>query len=260
MAGSKKYLGAAILSAQAAARVGSGYVTVASADRESMRGRLFKNPDFLMRDFDPSLLRATLQDEYSAIAIGPGLGKTPAVRRLAWRLIKKLSVLSQPGSLPVVLDADALNAVAEFYKSSDGHLPPSWIMTPHEGELARLLKVSSKEIQLNRQDSVLKARRKFGCTIVLKGDHTLIATESCTWVNTTGNSALAKAGTGDVLTGIIVGLLAQQVPPEEAAKLGVFLHGLQADRWQKSGNDHLSLMASDLIARLPKDIRWLRGN
>jgi ADP-dependent NAD(P)H-hydrate dehydratase len=258
VAGSSKYLGAAILSGQAASRIGSGYVTVAAADGKSLRDHLVRHPDFLVRDFDSSLIRSNLESEYSAIAIGPGLGKKPAVRRLAWRLIRRLSRTAD-GKLPVVLDADALNAVAEYYKPSDGDFPSSWIMTPHEGELSRLLNISAQQIRKDRENSVRMAQKKFGCTVVLKGDRTLIATSKNLWVNTTGNSALAKAGTGDVLTGILVGLLAQQVASEEAAKLAVFLHGLQADRWVKSGNDHLSLTASDLVDRLPKDLFQLRA-
>jgi len=254
VAGSAKYLGAAVLSAQAAARVGSGYVTVAAADGKSLRTYINRNPDFLMRDFDAALFRSDLNIDYSAIALGPGLGEKPAVRRLVWRLIKKLSL----SSIAVVLDADALNAVAQFYNAADGQFPSSWIMTPHEGELGRILKVSAKQIYVNREKYVRMAQAKFGCIVVLKGDRTLIATSANLWINTAGNSALAKAGTGDVLTGIITGLLAQSVPAEEAAKLGVFLHGLQADRWIKAGNDHLSLMASDLISRLPKDMLSLR--
>lgn len=254
VAGSGKYLGAAVLSAQACARTGSGYVTVAAADGRKLRTYIAKNPDFLMCDFDAPLLRSDFAKEYSAISVGPGLGKKPAVRRLIWRLIKKL----RHTSTPVVLDADALNAVAQFYKTSDGHFPSWWIMTPHEAELSRLLKVSAKQIHLNREKYVRIARAKFGCLVILKGDRTLIASQSIVWVNTSGNSSLAKAGTGDVLTGIITGLLAQNVAPEEAAKLGVYLHGLQADRWIKAGNDHLSLLASDLVSRLPKDIFYLR--
>lgn len=230
---------------------------MAAADGKSLRNHLLKHPDFLVRDFDSTLIRSKLESEYSAIAIGPGLGKKPAVRWLAWRLIGKLS-RSADLKLPVVIDADALNAVAENFKASDGKFPSSWIMTPHEGELSRLLNISSQQIRKDREKFVRMAQKKFGCTVVLKGDRTLIATSKDVWVNSTGNSALAKAGTGDVLTGILVGLLAQQVASEEAAKLGVFLHGLQANRWVKSGNDHLSLMASDLVDRLPQDLFQLR--
>jgi hydroxyethylthiazole kinase-like uncharacterized protein yjeF len=254
VAGSGKYIGAAVLAAQACARTGSGYVTIAAADGKTLRTSISRNPDFLIGDFDAALLRSDFAREYSAIALGPGLGKKPAVRRLIWRLIKKLSLTS----MPVVIDADALNAVAQFYKTTDGPFPSWWIMTPHEAELSRLLMVSAKQIHLNRQKYVQIARAKFGCLVILKGDHTLIASQSSLWMNTSGNSALAKAGTGDVLTGIITGLLAQNVAPEEAAKLGVYLHGLQADRWIKAGNDHLSLLASDLVSRLPKDIFYLR--
>lgn len=254
VAGSARYLGAAVLSAQAAARIGSGYVTIAAADGSHLRKFIAKNPDFLMCDFDAAFLQSDLRSQYSAIALGPGLGNKLSVRRLVWRLVKKLSLTS----IPVVLDADAINAVAQFHTKSDGHFPEWWIMTPHEGELARLLKVSAKHIHANREKYVRIAKAKFGCVVVLKGDRTLIASGSRVWRNTSGNSALAKAGTGDVLTGIITGLLAQNVAAEEAAKLGVYLHGLQADRWIKTGNDHLSLMASDLISRLPKDILFLR--
>lgn len=258
VAGSTKYVGAAILSAQAAARLGAGYVTVAAANFKMLRSCLVAHPDFLATEFDPGLVRSVFTQGYSAIAIGPGLGKSPAVRQRVWRLINKLKQARSSDSIPVVIDADALNSVAQYFRTIDGPFPSTWIMTPHEGELARLLKIPSRRIHLNRMKSVRMAQEKFGCTVILKGDQTLVATGSRTWINTTGNSALAKAGTGDVLTGIIVGLLAQQVPPVESAKLGVYLHGLLADRWIKSGNDHLSLMASDLILRLPKDLLWLR--
>ncbi len=261
VAGSEKFAGAAILTATAAARSGAGYVTIAMPHRLILQKSSFEYPDFLLRRFDQGLVKELVSPSkalWTAVAIGPGLGAAPRVRTLTWRLIRILSTESHVTRLPVVLDADALNSVAQFYKPKDGRFPKSWILTPHEAELGRLLQVTAKQVQADREKYLRIALAKFGCIIVLKGDQTLVGFGKKVWRNTTGNSALAKAGTGDVLTGILSGFLSQNVPPLEATKLAVYLHGAIADRWVQTGHDHLSLMASDIVQDLPKAIARLR--
>lgn len=239
VAGSKDMEGAAILAARAAARVGAGYVYIHSKTPTV--------PDFLrmssIKDFDPL--------QFSAVGVGPGFKDSTALNR--W--IKHLEKLRFES---VVLDAEALNFLSET--KSIKKIPSTWIMTPHEGELARLLHVRSSAIRKNRQKFILQAQKKFGCIILLKGAGTLIADAKHLVRINTGNPALSKAGTGDVLTGMITGFLSQKVKPFEAACLGAYVHGLVADLWIKKGHDVLSLMASDLIEGLPEALFKLRKN
>lgn len=241
IAGSKGMYGAAVLTAKGAARVGSGYVYVLTD------GKKFdhcKHPDFLTvvwknRKSIPNPL---------AIAIGPGLGK----KSQTWVYLQWLVKSSADC---VVIDADALNIVA---KKNVSKLPSSWIATPHEGELGRLLNLPSTWIRKNRLKAVRMAQKKLGCIILLKGHHSLLATDSETFEIYSGNAALAKAGTGDVLTGMITGFLAQGLEPKSAALLGAYVHGKIADDWLHAKKDMLSLMASDLINAIPDTLYNLR--
>jgi NAD(P)H-hydrate epimerase len=164
-------------------------------------------------------------------------------------------LLKDPKAKNIVIDADALNICAENKWLS---LPSSWIATPHEGELARLLEVSARSIRKDRISAAGKAQKKLGCVVLLKGHKTLVATSRKIYEIQSGNAALAKAGTGDVLTGMITGFLAQGLSSVEAACLGAFVHGLIADRWVQAGNDPLSLLTSDLLAALPQTLSWIR--
>ncbi|MBX3039086.1 MAG: NAD(P)H-hydrate dehydratase [Bdellovibrionaceae bacterium] len=241
-AGSKTMLGAAILSATAAARVGAGYVYLLPADKNFPHQ---KHPDFLTLGS-----RREIPDvSFSSIAIGPGLPSTP-------HLQKEILWLLKHTSCPVVVDAGALTALASFKKPV--LLPDNWILTPHEGELGRLLSLSGKDVRKDRLGSALKAQKKWGGTLLLKGSGTLIVAEGKVIEITTGNAALAKAGTGDVLTGMIAGFLAQGLSPRQAACLGAFVHGAIADHWIKNKKDVLSLMASDILGEIPFALARLR--
>ena len=137
-------------------------------------------------------------------------------------------------------------------------LPPTWILTPHSGELARLLKVSVEEIERDRFHFASMAAQKFGCLVLLKGFRTVLAThENRFAVITSGNAALAKAGTGDVLSGFIGGLLAQGVGSLQAAGTGAYFHGRIADEWLRTGKDIKSLMPRDLLAMAPECLTLL---
>ncbi len=239
IAGSTGMEGAAVLAARAAARCGAGYVYLLSDSRNLFT----KNPDFLilqnLKNFEPRL--------FSSIAIGPGFkNKSILLKTLKFLILKKIE--------NVVLDAEALSLLAEKKLK----LPPSWILTPHEGELARMLKVSSEEIRLNRKKYALQAQKVFGCIVVLKGSGTLVADSDRIVQISSGNPSLGKAGTGDVLTGMIAGFLSQKVPAFEAACLAAFIHGFIADQWLQKGSDVLSLMASDLIEQLPQTLKYFR--
>jgi NAD(P)H-hydrate epimerase len=199
----------------------------------------------------PEILTARADSEklwskrkWTAAAVGPGLGvndKTEAI-------IKKLMAIEEA---PVVADADAITVIAErkLYP-----LPKHWILTPHAGELSRLIGVPAKEIEQDRFRYVEEAQKKAGCIVLLKGFRTVIAdsgVEKKRSVILSGNSSLAKAGTGDVLTGLIAGLLAQKMTPWKAANCGAFIHGKLADEWLRAGGDRRSLQASDLREMLP---------
>lgn len=243
IAGSDGLFGAAILSATAAARVGVGYVTLLT---QAEKFPTFSSPDFLLLDFKKINL---VKNTFSAIAIGPGLGRTvTALKILKYLLTNKIQ--------NVIVDADALNLCAQHRILK---FPSTWILTPHEGELARLLNVSSEFIRQNRREAVCKAQKKMGCVVVLKGYKTLVACDQKIYEIQSGNPALAKAGTGDVLTGMITGFLAQGLSADEAACLGAYVHGQVADDWLKDKNDVLSLMASDLLNLLLRTMAQIRG-
>ncbi len=233
IAGSAGMWGAAILCAKAAARTGAGYVYI--FDRRNSFP-VCKNPDFLISN------KLNHLSEFKSIAIGPGLNDQKLIEKTIFKLIqKKFS--------SVVLDAEALNAIAKIQNLPK--LPMNWILTPHEGELARMLNVSSAKVKANRKKYALLAQEKFGCIILLKGFRTLVTNSEGIWEISSGNASLAKAGTGDVLTGMTAGFLSQNMNPRHAACLAAYVHGKIADEWITAGKDHLSLMASDLLKELP---------
>ncbi|MFV8248472.1 NAD(P)H-hydrate dehydratase [Bdellovibrio bacteriovorus] len=242
LAGSAQYPGAGILAARGALRMGSGYVMLAP---QGMAVSSLENPDFLVLD----LKKNKWQDQkFDALLCGPGFGVTPftaeVIRELKARKIER-----------VVLDADALTVCAE---QDLFPLPPTWIVTPHTGELARCLGVEAEEIAANRYGFVRIAQEMMGCVVLLKGPQTLVAGPNRVFGISTGNAALAKSGTGDVLAGIITALRAQKVPPLRAALLGAYVHGATANLWKSRKRDLLSMTASDVVESLPQVLYKLR--
>ncbi len=230
IAGSAEFAGAGLLAAQAALRSGVG-LTFLATSAPGLSGRI---PEVIVRPYSEDLLRGA-----DAVAIGPGLGQSADARSLvaavlgAWRG-------------PLVIDADALNL------SKLDTLPEGAVITPHPGEAGRLLGSSAKDVEADRIAAVqrLAARN----VAVLKGFRTLIGASGQVWVNPTGNDGMGTGGTGDVLTGLIGGLLAQGAPAEQAACAGVYLHGLAGDR-ATARLGHRAMAAGDLINAFPDAFR-----
>jgi hydroxyethylthiazole kinase-like uncharacterized protein yjeF len=244
LAGRPGFWGAGILASSSGFRMGAGYVTWAS----------FEAPMEALKDV-PEVLTARVDDpalwqkKISAVCIGPGLGTGKETAAL----IEKLKSLTD---VPVVVDADAITACVEHNLFP---LPENWVLTPHAGELSRILKVHSQDIERDRFKAASEAQQKTKCHILLKGFRSLLSFgERCMIVHA-GNSALAKAGTGDVLTGMIGGLLAQGLDTLPAAATAAYLHGRLADEWIRSGNDKSALLASDLRLLLPQILTRLRN-
>lgn len=251
VAGSRGMSGAARLAAMAAARTGAGLVylgfpeTMAdvfdSSLLETVKRPLADTGDgHLAEGAADEILK--MADEVKLLAIGPGLGTHPETVELVKRLFAEWRK-------PMIVDADGINAIATEPKLLEGKKPPL-ILTPHPGELARLIEGEAKKIDRKRLDVAEEYAKKWSAVLVLKGAPTIIGCPSETWINSTGNSGLASGGTGDVLTGIIAGLVAQGLALAPAARLGVWLHGAAADIAIEELGEH-SLVAGDLLDYLP---------
>jgi len=246
VAGSLGKIGANILATRAALRTGSGLVTsltpqcgytaIQSSVPEAMV-LVDSQENFLSQSPDIS--------PFSAIGIGPGLGKDKETVGL-------LSNLLTNNNLPCVLDADAINILAEN-SELQSLIPANTILTPHPGEFRRL--VGEWQNDFERLELQRNLSKRLNSIVVLKGAHTSISMPNGdVYFNSTGNPAMATAGSGDVLTGIITALLAQYYSPPEAALLGVYLHGMAGDSASKG---RYSIIASDIIAQIPKALSRL---
>jgi len=212
---------------------------------------------------DPSGVAALLDrylPQFDCLAVGPGLGDDEPQRRIMARLISREDV-------PLVIDADALNALAGL-ADFGGDLKARAVLTPHPGEYKRLAATLGIDAEPGDAESRTAAAQglaqRLGCVVVLKGAGTVVSDGINTWTNFTGNVALATAGTGDVLTGIIAGLVAQHARTGglslyDCARLGVVAHGLAADRWSVSHGD-TGLLAEELLDELPHVMAELRAD
>jgi NAD(P)H-hydrate epimerase len=252
LAGSARKTGAAVLVAEAALRVGSGLVTVASAESaiprmassiaEVMWEPLPETPDgSLALDAREAVL--ALVEQTSAIAIGPGLGTHEETARL-------VRAVASEAKRPLVIDADGLNAFVTDRDSLPSARPIA--LTPHPGEAGRLLGCSSAAVQRDRLRAARGLAASTGTNVLLKGFRTLVAQPAGpTYVNLTGNPGMATAGSGDVLTGMVGSLLAQGADPVHALRASAYAHGLAADL-AAAEHGQTSLIARDIIAALPK--------
>ena len=236
VAGNKGRMGAAVLSARACLRTGAGLVTVnvPEAERTIIQTAL-PEAMLMMREEEGAI------NKFSAIGIGPALG-------LEADSMKLIENIFDSYTKPVLLDADALTLLSEN-KAVWPAIPAGSIFTPHPAEFDRLFgSCETHEERINRARDLSK---QYPWIIVLKNARTIIAVAGNTYMNTTGNSGLAKGGSGDVLSGMILSLLAQGYEPSTAAQIGVYLHGLSADIALKDQSLE-SLLATDVIECIGK--------
>ena len=260
-AGSINYIGAAYLACSGAQRVGAGLVTLATASslQPILAAKLTEVTYLPLPESQPGFISVEAADiitsqshQYDVLLMGCGLGQDPAT-------VEFVSSLILEKELPaLVLDADALNILPKI---------PEWwqwltedaILTPHPGEMARLCGLSIDEIQADRVGIARRFAAEWHQTIVLKGAYTVIATtDGRCMVSPFANPGLASAGTGDVLAGVIAGLVAQGLTPFDAASLGVYLHG-EAGEMVRNELGDTGMIASDLLRALPVTIKQLKN-
>jgi len=249
VAGTKGMAGASVLSSKAALRSGAGLVTVhgPAANRVIVQTA---NPEVIFQSDtnDELISEVDSVEKYSSVAIGPGIGTHSETSHMLDSFIAKLNK-------PCVFDADALNIISR-HKELLSQLPRNSILTPHPKEFERIFGKSDSSYE-----RILKAKQasiEYGLIIILKGAHTSISTpDGNLFFNSTGNSGMATAGSGDVLTGVLVGLLAQGYTAEDAAKTGVFIHGLAGDLALTKESKE-SLIAGDIIENLGLSFRSIQ--
>jgi hydroxyethylthiazole kinase-like uncharacterized protein yjeF len=236
LGGSKSMLGAALLAGRAALKMGSGLVYLGLLDPE-LPSVDFHQPELMLQRAD-----SLLQNDLRALACGPGLGRSAEAIRLLEQALK--------APVPLVLDADALNILATDGRL-EGHLYNRLapvILTPHPAEAGRLLGCTVREVQSDRIEAARELARRYRCEVALKGCGTVVAAvDGRWWINTTGNPGMASAGMGDVLTGLITALLAQNWPALPALLAAVHLHGAAADRLVSEGRGPIGLVAGEVI-------------
>jgi hydroxyethylthiazole kinase-like uncharacterized protein yjeF len=259
LAGSMGKSGAAILAARAAVRGGAGLVTVATpaalvktvdlGSLESMTLPVEMDPQGGLAGTAVEQLLEFVRDK-QVLAIGPGLGTEESTIQVVRDLINRCEI-------PIVLDADGLNAFSGALDRIGAGGGPR-VLTPHPGELARLLGSTASEVQEDRVARAREAAARSGSVVVLKGAQSLVAApDGAVFVNPTGNPGMATGGTGDVLTGLIAAFLAQGHDPLVAACLGVYVHGAAGDRVADELGE-VSLAAGDLLNSIPDALQQLR--
>jgi hydroxyethylthiazole kinase-like uncharacterized protein yjeF len=284
VAGSVNYTGAAYLAAGSATRVGTGLVTLAppQAIFPIVAARLVE-ATYLLLPHDMGVLApgavkvlSEKVEEYDALLLGPGIGQekpteeflsellgsqTATHKRRVGFALGENQVEDAPSGVvrfpPLSVDADGLNLLARI-EGWWGQLPPGTILTPHPGEMARLMGCETKEVQADRIGCATQTAAQWGHVVVLKGAHTVVAApDGRVTVLPFANPAMATAGSGDVLAGAIVGMRAQGLPPFEAALVGAYLHGLAGELARNTLGD-AGVVAGDLMGLLPLAISRLR--
>ena len=240
VAGSKGMAGAAVLCGRGAYRAGSGLVRIAICE-ELFPIVQIGLPEATCVSRDAFLGAHSQYDEYDAVAIGPGLGDDKKNEDIIRNVLREYR-----GTL--VIDADGLNTIARAEMASEVRKAEAdIIITPHEGEASRLLELSMDKLKsIGRTETALMLAEKFSAVSLLKGAGTVVATPGGeAYINSTGNPGMATGGSGDVLTGVIASLAGQGLRADNAAKAGVFLHGLAADIAAEKMSQH-ALMAGDI--------------
>jgi hydroxyethylthiazole kinase-like uncharacterized protein yjeF len=230
------FSGAPHMAAEAALRVGAGLVSVATrkdhADLISVAV-----PEVMSHGVEQADALLPLAQKATVLVVGPGLGQLPWGKKM-WQTIYEYK-------LPRVIDADGLNLLAQEPVYDD-----NWILTPHPGEAARLLNITTEQVQLNRQQTAEAIAKKYGGVCVLKGAGTIVYQKDHEpYVCDKGNPGMATAGMGDVLSGVLGGLIAQGIPLFEAAKIAVYIHAVAGDR-AAAENGERGIVATDLMPYL----------
>jgi len=257
LAGSSRFSGAALLCAESTLRCGAGLVTIGSP--KSINAALIKNKTKEVMTLPlPETKEGTLSlasfskiksflKNTDVLIIGPGLGKVPATYVLIRKIIRQ-------AWMPMVIDADALNALAghlEILKLHKGEV----ILTPHANEMARLFGIDIELVKKNRKLVAKKYAKYYNSIIVLKGHQSVVTDgDKKFYLNSTGNPGMATAGSGDVLSGVIGAFLAQGLRAFEAAKFATYIHGLAGDLAAKD-KTQMGLIASDIIRRIPDALK-----
>lgn len=271
IAGSRGMTGAAYLTAQSSLRSGAGLVYLAApfSQQPILAVKLTCAITYSLEETEQGAISTkaikqiiSLLDQnkknniltfagIDAIGIGPGLSRNPETVKFVHSVLPLFKC-------PAVIDADGINALAE--KPEIMNRVNGAILTPHSGEMARLLKITPTKIKFNRVDSAVNAAKRFNSIVVLKGHQTVVTDGENVYINATGNPGMATAGSGDVLTGMVTAFLAQtrltagqEFSPFEAAQLGVYLHGLAGDIAVKRIGE-TSLIATDILDAIPEAI------
>ena len=252
VAGSRRTTGAPVMVVRGAERTGCGIVFLATSessapavDLELTEALVHGVPEDAQGYVTSAALAQILRlsERTSALVVGPGMGTGEEGRRLVEGILREVDS-------PVLLDADAVTNVAGMDALAKRDAPT--VITPHAGELGRLLESGAKEVSARRLASARSAARGHGCCVLLKGSDTLVVEGEKVAVNSTGNVALATAGTGDVLAGVIGALLSRGMDAYEAARAGAWAHGRAAELWlEETGWPAESLIATDLLDYLP---------
>ena len=259
VAGSHNFIGAAYLACMGAARTGTGYVTLATLPsiQPILATKLTEATYVLLPEDAPGDFGAQAggevrqaMEDYDALLMGCGLGQRPATQSM----VRQALLSTTPLPAPLVLDADALNTLArtpEWWKRLKGEV----VLTPHPGEMARLLGGTVEAVEEDRIESARAAAALWGVTVLLKGAFSVVASpQGDVRVLPFANPILASAGTGDVLAGVVAGLLAQGMSPFDAAGAGAFLHGAAGELVARELGDR-GAVASDLLPALPQAIK-----
>jgi NAD(P)H-hydrate epimerase len=259
LAGSPRFSGAAVLCAEAVMRSGAGLVTLGIPGKLSYAIIKIKPKEVMTLPL-PETREGTLSlagykkikdfsQDIDVLVIGPGLTKNKSTQNLVRKVVSKINK-------PMVIDADGINALVSHLKIlTTNDQRATTILTPHPGEMARLLGISIKKVQDNRKEVAKKFAQDYKATIVLKGRNTVVADyKGNLYINKTGNPGMATAGSGDVLTGMIAAFLGQGLDNFSAAKYAVYLHGLAGDLAAKE-KTQIGLIASDIIDKIPEAIK-----
>ena len=248
-AGSDYMSGAAYLSSVSALKIGAGYCFLSSTDRviDSVSA---KTSCVVFLPYDEAIKKI---NQFDVISIGCGLGQSEQSQKIFNQVIANLSPDKN-----LVIDADGINLLAhnkEFFIQKGFN---KVILTPHPKEASRLLDISVDEVLTNTMSSAKKISEIYKCVTVLKTHKTCVVTNEKSYINSTGNNAMAKAGSGDVLTGMISGLVAQKMDLYEASCLAVYLHGQSGDIAKEELTEY-SVLPEDLISFLPKSIKLYKN-